>query len=634
MNYQTDIATSDGRAMAVAEDLADDGPTTADDTDFHHGPATNFGLDDDDETLSFGLVTDSGTDGTDEGEVATNGGFNPRADRSVFGRQEPADHMAQEVTESADAADLLNLSDNADGVEDPTRVYLRQIGMVELLTAREERVLALRYEVNAMLDKLKSEFKDQHGAPPTATELITIVLQETAAKSHLVQSIFNYATRHYAPKDARAAQLHDLLPHPSSYLLEPFEIPPSATQIADLADRLSNGQPDRRFTTELKQRWNSAVNAYQTAIQEPATQTAHNHLRAAISEWFDIAIDESTVRYLLHLKRIRIILDEPYQEEVVAALADLTGMDDDEIKDAIQTLSQLTHLVFPECTDALGGEVGIDELATLNGEALSELTLYEPLTDAHFSRVKRDASTAVEHLTRANLRLVVSVAKRSLGRGITLLDLVQDGNIGLMRAVGKYEYRRGFKFSTYATWWIRQAISRAVADQARTIRIPVHMFELINRMVRVTRRFMQEFGREPLAQELAVEMAITPDKVRKIQRIAMMPISLETPVGEEEDATIGDFIPEAGEDGPLEATSRTMMRDSVNTVLSTLEVKERQVISMRFGIHDGDPRTLDEIGSYFGVTRERVRQIEARAIRKLRHPTRSRKLHGFLDAAA
>ena len=632
MNYSGEIAPSEGRAIAVA----DDDSVPDDDSAFQYAAVTNTNLDDDDETLSFGLVTDGGPVDAEDSEAATDSTFNPNSlpGRPTFSRTDSADHASQEVAETANAADLLNLGDNAEGVEDPTRVYLRQIGMVDLLTAREERELALRYEVNAKLEQLRDDFKTQHEVLPTATELMTIVLQQFSRKSRIIQSIFDYATKNYAPQDARPAEIHDLLPHPRSYLLEQFEAPPSSAQVAEMAERLANGQPERRFTSELKQRWNGAVNAYQTAILEPAEQEAHDHLISAITEWFDVAIDDRTLRYLLHLKRIRIILDEPYQDESVAGIADLTGMDDDQVKDGTKTVSLLSHLLSPECIDAIGGELPIDELATLDGETLEELALYEPLTDAHFSRVKRDASKAVEHLTRANLRLVVSVAKRSLGRGISLLDLVQDGNIGLMRAVGKYEYRRGFKFSTYATWWIRQAISRAVADQARTIRVPVHMFELINRMVRVTRRFMQEFGREPFAQELAAEMSITPDKVRKIQRIALMPISLETPVGEEEDATIGDFIPESGEDSPLEATSRTMMRDCVNTVLSTLEVKERQVISMRFGIHDGDPRTLDEIGSYFGVTRERVRQIEARAIRKLRHPTRSRKLHGFLDAAA
>ena len=632
MSYSGEIAASNGHSIAVT----DDDSVPDNDSAYHYAAVTNADLDDDDESLSFGLVTDVGPDGTENGEVAPDSTLNlsSRAGRAAFSRTDSSEHASQEVAETANAADLLNLGDNAEGVEDPTRVYLRQIGMVDLLTAREERELALRYEVNAKLEQLRTEFKQQHGVIPTATELMTIVLQQIARNTRLIQSIFDYTTKKYAPQDARPAEIHDLLPHPSLYLLDPFEAPPSGAQVAELAERMSDGQSDRRFTSELKQRWNRAANAYQNAIIEPADQEAHDHLSTAITEWFDVAIDGRTLDYLLHLKRIRIILDEPYQEESVAGIADLTGMDDDDVKDGIKTVSQLSHLLSPECVDAVGSELRIDELESLDGEALEELTIYEPLTDAHFSKVKRDASKAVEHLTRANLRLVVSVAKRSLGRGISLLDLVQDGNIGLMRAVGKYEYRRGFKFSTYATWWIRQAISRAVADQARTIRVPVHMFELINRMVRVTRRFMQEFGREPMAQELAVEMSITPDKVRKIQRIALMPISLETPVGEEEDATIGDFIPESGEDSPLEATSRTMMRDCVSTVLSTLEVKERQVISMRFGIHDGDPRTLDEIGSYFGVTRERVRQIEARAIRKLRHPTRSRKLHGFLDAAA
>ena len=336
----------------------------------------------------------------------------------------------------------------------------------------------------------------------------------------------------------------------------------------------------------------------------------------------------------MHLKRIRITLDDPYQDDVVRDLAASTGMETDAVIEGLRSLSLLSHLVFPECLDALDGDPTLVQLAAVlhEGRTVADLTLYENLSDAHFDKVKRLSENAEEHLTRANLRLVVSVAKKYIGRGITLLDLVQEGNIGLIRAIGKFEYRRGFKFSTYATWWIRQAITRAVADQARTIRIPVHLVESINRIMRITRRFLQEYGREPTPDELAIELSTSPSNVRRIQRVALMPISLETPVGEEEDATVGDFIPETREDSPLESATKTMMRDSVNTVLSTLEVKERQVIAMRFGITDGAPRTLDEVGSYFGVTRERVRQIEARAIRKLRHPTRSRKLRGFLDS--
>lgn len=630
MNHSDDSAQIAESAVALAEDIGPEDSESGMSSVHPFAAVINVGLNEDEETLSFGLVGDS----EEDDGVVNGGGSNTPATRDPLGRSDSREPSSSEVTETADAAELLTLGDTAEGVEDPTRVYLRQIGMVALLTAQEERVLARRHEVNASLDRIRAEFEERHDTVPTAAQLVAVILARIAEHSRIVQAVFDCATKSCTPSVSVAVQLHDILPHPDLFLLQHFEARPTSAQVADLYDQLAEDKDDRRSIAELKQHWNSAVDAYQAAIKHPEDWEAHQLLIETIVEWFGYEIDQPTLQYLMHLKRIRVVLDEPYREDRIAELVEMTGMNDDAVKDGIRSVSQLSHLLFPECAQALRGDAGIDGLAHLDGETLEELALYGPLANAHFARVKRDASIAVEHLTRANLRLVVSVAKRPLGRGVSLLDLVQEGNIGLMRAIGKYEYRRGFKFSTYATWWIRQAISRAVADQARTIRIPVHMFELINRMVRVTRRFMQEFGREPLAEELAVEMSTTADNVRKIQRIAMMPISLETPVGEEEDATIGDFIPETGTDSPLEAASRTMMRDSVDTVLSTLEVKERQIISMRFGIVDGAPRTLDEIGSYFGVTRERVRQIEARAIRKLRHPARSRKLHGFLDAVA
>ena len=429
-------------------------------------------------------------------------------------------------------------------------------------------------------------------------------------------------------------QLTDLLHNPNSYMLEALAHPPSNAQIDSLAHRLGMDEHGQRYRSELKRRWNAAGRAIDAAVADPFDDRAHVQVTAAIKEWFDQTVEDETVRWLMHLKRIRITLDDPYQDDVVRDLAARTEMEMDAVIDGLRSLSLLSHLVFPECLDALDGDPTLVQLAAVlhEGRTVADLTLYENLSDAHLDKVRRLSENAEEHLTRANLRLVVSVAKKYIGRGITLLDLVQEGNIGLIRAIGKFEYRRGFKFSTYATWWIRQAITRAVADQARTIRIPVHLVESINRIMRITRRFLQEYGREPTPDELAIELSTSPSNVRRIQRVALMPISLETPVGEEEDATVGDFIPETNEDSPLESATKTMMRDSVNTVLSTLEVKERQVIAMRFGITDGAPRTLDEVGSYFGVTRERVRQIEARAIRKLRHPTRSRKLRGFLDS--
>lgn len=326
--------------------------------------------------------------------------------------------------------------------------------------------------------------------------------------------------------------------------------------------------------------------------------------------------------------RTEKILDYLEQNGIVAMVSD-SGVEDDIILDVDDepTEEELENIEF-----SVPDGVSIEDPVRMYLKEIGKVPLLSADEEVDLAkRMEEGDSDAKKRLAEANLRLVVSIAKRYVGRGMLFLDLIQEGNLGLIKAVEKFDYRKGYKFSTYATWWIRQAITRAIADQARTIRIPVHMVETINKLIRVQRQLLQELGREPYPEEIAKEMQLPVERVREIQKISQEPVSLETPIGEEEDSHLGDFIQDDNVPVPAEAAAFTLLKEQLSEVLDTLTEREQKVLRLRFGLDDGRARTLEEVGKEFDVTRERIRQIEAKALRKLRHPSRSRKLKDYLD---
>ena len=353
-----------------------------------------------------------------------------------------------------------------------------------------------------------------------------------------------------------------------------------------------------------------------------------------MNEEFDIndIIDQTapTTSEETKVEEIDFYGDEQLEELFVSIAAN--GPDDLNLEDVDDLEREVEQLITTEEIERMQNDLSVDDPVRMYLKEIGKVPLLSPDEEKIYAvRMKNGDENAKNKIVEANLRLVVSIAKKHVGKGMAFLDLIQEGNLGLMKAVDKFDPEKGYKFSTYATWWIRQAITRAIADQARTVRIPVHMVETIHKVSRISRQLLQELGREPTPEEIAEKIDMTPEKVRDTMKYALEPVSLETPIGEEEDSHLGDFIPDEDSPAPAEAASYTLLREQLNEVLKTLTPREEEVLRLRFGLDDGRARTLEEVGERFKITRERIRQIEAKALRKLRHPSRSKKLRAYLD---
>ena len=545
---------------------------------------------------------------------------------------QPVAQPDEDVEEQAEAA-LSTVDSEFGRTTDPVRMYMREMGSVELLTREGEIEIAKRIE-----EGLRHMIQAISACPTTVREILDLaekVEKEELRIDEVVDGLIDpNAKDDFDPKKVEATPEDEeaQIEEEEGEDEEAAEAAQSASLLKLKGEALEKFARIRRlFEKQLKALENkgSKDKDYLRARDQISAELMTIRFTARTVERLSDSVRSLVDEIRRHEREIHDISVEKAQmprQHFIKVFAGTEGSRrwlSNEIN-AVQPWSESLRRVEPSVLELLGKIQAVQQKIGIPVRDLKEINKQMSTGEAKARRAKRE-------MTEANLRLVISIAKKYTNRGLQFLDLIQEGNIGLMKAVDKFEYRRGYKFSTYATWWIRQAITRAIADQARTIRIPVHMIETINKLIRTSRALVQELGREPTSEEIAQRMDIPVSKVRKVLKIAQEPISLETPIGEEEDSHLGDFIPDQNVVSPSDAVINLNLKEQTDSVLKTLTPREERVIKMRFGVGEGSEHTLEEVGQSFAVTRERIRQIEAKALRKLRHPSRSRRLKPFLE---